>query len=115
METPHVERAPTPPRVVPALERLLAQGRLEEALDLLRAAQRERPRSRAIRKGISMLESKLFQTELAGLGDLSRVPRLLASAETLAGLLPGDLGLAVKIDGAASLGDLLDRAGSTRS
>ena len=108
MQPSQAHQAPAPLHVVPALERLLAHGRIDEALELLRAAQRERPRSRAIRKGVAMLESRLLRDELNVLGDLSRVPRLAVSADALGALAPPDLGLAVKVDGVATIGDLLD-------
>jgi len=121
METPHEGRGAAGPasafsvgRVGPALSRLLAERRYEDALILLRAAKRERPRSAAIAEGIALLEERLFRAEAHTLGDLSRRPRLAGGVEALARLPPGELSLALKVDGELSFADLIEGAGPSR-
>jgi hypothetical protein len=119
MQTPHEGRGPVGAafrlgRIGPALARLLADHRYEDALILLRAARRDRPDSRAIAEGIALLEERLFRTEVRALGDLSRRPRLACGAAVLAHLAPAELSLAIKIDGQLSFGELIERAGPTR-
>lgn len=118
MQTPHegrglVEPAPSS-RLGSALARLLAERRYEDALNLLRAARRERPGSAAIAEGIALLEERLFHAEVHALGDLSRRPRLAGGAEALARLRPSELSLAIKVDGDSSFADLIERAGPSR-
>ena len=63
MQRPYEGRGlarPGSPRIAPALARLLANRRYEDALTLLRAAQRERPGSAAIAEGIALLEPTII-------------------------------------------------------
>lgn len=118
MQTPHEGRGLAEPapssRIGSALARLLAERRYEDALNLLRAARRERPGSTAIAEGIALLEERLFHAEVHALGDLSRRPRLAGGAEALARLPPRELSLAIKVDGDLSFADLIEHAGPSR-
>jgi len=114
MQTPAQGAQAERPRVAPALERLLAEHRYEEALDLLRVAQVARPGSAAIRDGVQLLEERLAPRYLDALGDLEAVPRLAVGAETLGTLPPAELSLALKIDGSTSFVGLIERCGPTR-
>jgi len=101
-------------QVGPALSRLLEERRYEDALILLRAAKRERPGSGAIADGIALLEERLYRAEVHTLGDLSRRPRLACGAAVLAQLSPGELSLALKVDGEQSFAELIETAGPSR-
>src|SRR5262249_24245479 len=96
-------------RIGTTLSRLLADRRYEEALFLLRPAQREGPSSAPIAEGIVLLEERLFRAEVHVLGDLSRRPRLAGGADALAQLPPGELSLALKVDGGLSFAELIER------
>lgn len=91
----------------PALERLLAERRYEDALLLLYRERSKTPEDPAITRGIRMLKEHLTVRFARELGSLDRIPVLLAGSEQLARATAEQRQVLRLIDGLATLGDVL--------